>query len=214
VTLAGRTSTTGNLIVVGQAIWNTVTGTTIPAPTDNKANSYATNHTQVGNGSGSSFVDAGIAYNMGGTRGASHTISQADGPGSTVNSLSATEWSGIATSPTVTTGTNTGSGTTPSVSASPGSSSLMVAVVVPDYGTGVTHDITADAPATRRATADLDNTNQAHAQASRESVSGATTINFTLTHTGAWAAVAAAWTEAASAGGFRSRIAGGLVVNG
>lgn len=201
ITLAARTSTAGNLIVVAQGIWNTVTGTTVPVPTDNQGNSYATNATQVGNGSGSSFVDCQIAYNQGGTRAASHTISMTDGPGNTVNSMSATEWSGVASSPTVVTGTNTGSGTTPSVSCSPASASLVVGAVVPDYGTGVTHDITADAPATLRAVADLDNTNQAHAQASREGVSGATSIAFTLSHTGAWAAVALGWTETASAGG-------------
>jgi hypothetical protein len=205
LTTGTRTTVSGSLITAQGAVWATTSGPTVPTPTDSKSNAY-TDDVEIGNGAGSSWLDIQISHNIGGTRGASHSVSLAD---TNVQSLTACEWSGVASSPTIATGTNTGTSTTPSGSVSPASASLVVGAMAPDYGLSATMSVT---NGTEAIEADENNTHQAHGVAYKTAASGATTIAWS--HTGPsspWAVVLASFTEAAG-GGFRSRIAGGFVV--
>jgi len=128
LTLSARTSTSGSLITVTPGVWPGVGANSLATPTDNKSNTYTeAGEINLDNTESGQNGYASIAYNLpSGTRGTSHTISEADN-GS--NSLGAQEWSGIATSPTVaTSATAAGTSTAPSASQAVSASSLAILV--------------------------------------------------------------------------------------
>lgn len=127
VTTGSRTSVSGSLITVACGVWpGTGGGTSLAVPTDSNGNTYTELAEIDFNSAAGEDGWGSLSYNIGGTRGAAHTISEADNGG---NSIGGQEWDGIETSPTIVTGTQAqGSSTAPSASVAITVPSLVILV--------------------------------------------------------------------------------------
>jgi hypothetical protein len=138
ITTGSRTSTASTLIVAIAASWNDTSSTVNATLSDNQSNSFTESVTHHA-GIPGSHEDLTLSYNPpSGTRGAGHTVTTSYSP-SAFGSVGAFEFSGIATAPTVATGTANSAGggstdtdTTAAVSVTPGAGThLAIAAVSP-----------------------------------------------------------------------------------
>jgi len=125
LTTGSRTTTSGSLITIYGATYAFGGAPGTMTLSDNKSNVY-TQQTQQNQVSGSNNTGIRTAYNIGGTRGTSHTVSKTD---TGENTLVAHEWSGIAASPTTAHQNSTGTSTTPSGAVTTTVTSLIVGVM-------------------------------------------------------------------------------------
>lgn len=187
-TTGSRTSTSGSL-VLGHGGSNSGASDENLAITSSLAGTY-TEAIQDRLQSGAVHYYLALSYNIGGTRGASHTLSMNDSGG---NSLGGTEWSGIAASPTVDVGTaSSGSSTTPSASVTvTGGAALVVGVC----GYGGTATTIAVSDGTEAQEIDEDQSRASQNVAYKITQTGTVTISWTLGASRDWHAFAVAFTE-------------------
>lgn len=208
---AAKTSTAGSLVVFGGATWHATV-----AQTPTFASSLAGTYTAHGNKTmnvGAERVMYGLASNIGGTRGASHTATI--GPVAIARSGSFEEFDSVTASPTITVGTeatNAGS-TAPSCQVTvPSGTATVVAIMV--YGGAATTAIVADG--TQIAEADENSDWQDHFVAAKFGVSGTVTITWTLAASRQWACYAVAFQETGGGarGLFRTSPMNGVGIGG
>lgn len=194
ITTSSRTTTSGSLITGCGAGWHDATGQTITI-SSNQAGVYTEEQEFEFTSGAGSFVNMAVAQNIGGTRGAGHTITNTLGSGGTVCSVTAQEWDGIESSPTVAKATNTGASTDPTVSVAVGASSLAVGMACYDGTTVLTFDT--DSPGTEASAQDIDNTNQAQVVSYKVGQTGSPSIDWTLNASRTWGAIIVTFTESA-----------------
>lgn len=199
VTSGNRTSTAGSLVVGVGGSFDSA-GTQNNVITDNKSNTF-TERVELGFGT-SSESHIVLSYNIGGTRGATHTITntKTGGSASTTITVGGGEFSGVAAVPTIVSNTATGSSTTPSVAVSAASSSLFIGLTA--YDTGGPSTITENTGGGWALMVEGDENNDAqdfNAQY-KAGLTGSQTASWTISNTGTWGAVIVAFTEAGGAG--------------
>jgi hypothetical protein len=189
LTSGSRTSVSGSLITWHCTAWRTAAPPNVTFG-DNQGNAPIT-QTNVPNGS--DRVAQG--YNANGTRGAAHELT-ATFDNVFGCSFVGLEWSGIVASPTVASNTATGSSAAPSVSVDAGGvTSTFVGTVT--YG-GSPATITPNG-ATEGAEVDESSNNQALAAAYKTNLSGTQSIDWTLSGSRNWTAVAQSFEESQAA---------------
>lgn len=201
-TTGSRTSTAGSLVVAGAGAWRA--SPTAVAITSSLAGTY-TEAREVNFGAGSSACYA-LAYNIGGTRGASHTLTNTPNTGSG-SSVSGAEFDNIEATPTVTIGsTASGTSTSPSCTVTiPSGNATVVAILAYD-GSSTTMTVS---DGTEAIEADENNDQQAHSIAYKTGQSGTVTIAWTLGASQGWSCFAVAFSEPAGGGGGGSAVIGG-----
>lgn len=192
VTTGSRTSTSGSLVIGSGALFN--------SPPDSLAisSSLAGTYTEAFEVNGfASDITYAIAYNIGGTRGASHTLTCTPGTGTKAMSVAGAEFDGIDASPTVTVGTEaTGTSTSPSCTVTIPSGNATVVAIVVYAGASTTISVS---DGTETIEADENSDQQAHAIAHKIGQSGTVTIAWTLAASRNWSCRAIAFSEPASA---------------
>jgi hypothetical protein len=190
VTSGSRTSTSGSLVIGGGASWNS------PAKSLDITSSLAGTYTEAFEEVFSTEATYVFTYNIGGTRGASHTLTCTPTSGTVSQSVSGAEFDGIDASPTVTIGTvASGTSTSPSCSVTiPSGTATVVAIMAYD-GSPTTITVSNGSEATE---ADENNDNQAHAMAYKIGQTGTVTIAWTLGASVEWSCRAVAFSEPAS----------------
>jgi hypothetical protein len=175
----------------------------------NVTSSLAGTYTKVGDeavASGSDRVGFGLTYNIGGTRGATHTLSVASTPAANQGkSGSWQEFDSIAASPTVTKGTAaTATSNTPSCSVTVPSGTATVVGIMIYFGASATATVT---DGTRISEADENSDFQAHFIAAKFGASGSTSIawQFGAAASRQWHSYCASFEEAGGGGGGRPR---------
>ena len=191
ITLAARTTTSGSLITVAAGGWVSSGSTSLPICTDAHSNTYVEPAGDLDCDSGTPNARITLQYNAGaGTRGSGHTITNAF-TGFASNALGAHEWSGVETSPTVVSGTNTGTSTTPSGSVSVGAASLVVSTI----GISTDTTITASGGASLAQDVDTDNSNQEHTTLYKIGQTGTPSVGADLGASTGWGVITIAFTE-------------------
>lgn len=200
VTTTGITTTSGSLIVGLGGSWNTGGGQNNTI-SDSKSNSFTEQiDLQFGPSNGGRLT---ISYNTGGTRGASHTITNTKTGADTFVTVGGGEFSGVALSPTVVSNTATGVFTSPStnppsVSVTAGASSLFVGITGYDGAGGLTITENTGGGWALIVEADENNDAQAFNSQYKAGITGAQTASWTLSATVNWGAGIVAFTEGAS----------------
>lgn len=196
VVTSSKTSTAGSLVVGGGATWHSSEQNV--NVTSSLAGTY-TEASQITVVDGVNRITYSLYYNVGGTRGASHTLTVA--PTSVARSVSWQEFDTIATSPTVTVGSSaSGTSTGPSCSVTVPSGDPCTVIAIMTYAGSSTTATVADG--TQIAEADENSDNQAHFTAAKFGQSpGSVTITWTLAASRLWSCYAIAVTETAAAGG-------------
>lgn len=192
ITTSAKTSTAGSLIVGGATDWH---GTV--AQTPNITSSLAGTYTKASDKTmnvGAERVMYGLTYNIGGTRGATHTLSLASTPSTgAAKALSWQEFDSIAAVPTVTVGTEgAGTSTAPSCSVTVPSGTATVVAIMTYGGSSTTFTV---ADGTQISEADEDSSNQSQGVAAKFGVSGTVTITWTLAASRQWACYAVAFQD-------------------
>ncbi len=203
LTTGSRTTTAGNLITGHAASFEAAGGGTAIAITDNKSNAFTEPNELA---FGSDEINLATAYNANGTRGATHTLTATYTGGTGVgdgHTMVAHEWSGIDASPTVVSGTNTGTSTAPSVSATAITASFYIGMVC--YG-GTSTTIAVNG-STQASETDENSDFQAQAVAYRATLTGSNSVAWTLAASREWGAIVSAFTEAAAGGAITGTIA-------
>lgn len=199
-TTGSRTTTSGSLITGTPSVWTTSGAATLDACTDSFTNTYTLPSTaQVNFNDGvapSGDSSVGLSYNIGGTRGASHTVSHVDEGSS--NALGAQEWDGIEASPTVAVNTATGSGTAVSVSQAVSASSLVILVMGYDGTSATTFDGNGSSTGQK---IDENNDQQDCGVFYNVAQTGSPNIAATLAASRTWGALFVSFTESAAAPG-------------
>src|SRR5262245_61157939 len=192
----GSSVTAGNFVAAATSSWKTGTDQTISSIADNKGNGNYTSG--VDTPRIDSEVIGGIYYKANvGTGGTSFQITVTWSTNS-AGCIGGMEYSGVATSPTVASGTNNGSSTTPSVSVTPGSTALCLAMM--SYNTiSTTIAVSATGGFTEVLEIDENNDREAISIAEKIDVTGSQTCNWTLGSTTTWTAGAASFTAPAAA---------------
>lgn len=193
VTTGSRTTTSGSLVTGCGGHWSSTTGTAV-AITSSLAGTYTELQELEFTGQ-LGFPNIALAYNIGGTRGASHTITSTQTGGENFSSVTAQEWDGIQAAPTVVSATATGNSTAPSVSVAVGAASLAVGMVSYDNSPALT--ITPNG-ATQASEQDEDFTNCSQNVSFKVGQTGTPSIAWTLSGSGRWGAIIAAFTEESS----------------
>ena len=192
----GSSVTAGNCIIAATSSWSSPTDQNISSIADNKGNG---NYTA---GPGMPRLDSEVIGDIyrkpnvttGGTS-FQITVTWSVACSGCVGGI---EYSGIESSPTVQTGTNSGSSTTPSVGVTPGASSLCIAAMSYN-GNATTIAVSGTGGFTQVLEIDENNNRQAISIAERLSVSGSQTCNWTLGATKTWTACAISLTESGAA---------------
>lgn len=199
VVTASKTSTSGSLVVGGAGTWN---GSVAQNPA--VASSLAGTYTEAGDkivNNGAERIEYGLTYNIGGTRGAAHTLTVT--PNGVNRSVSWQEFDSIDSggSPTVgTEATNAGS-SAPSCSVTVPSGTATVVGIMVYVGASTTAAVT---DGTQITEADEASADQAHFIAAKFGVSGTVTITWSLAASRAWACYAVAFPETGGGGGSTS----------
>lgn len=198
VTSGSRTTTAGSLVCAHCAKWN-ATNNALSTATDNKSNTF-TNQVEIGfSGGAGDFPKINLCWNLAGTRGATHTVTHTEAStASDHTSIGGSEWDGIAASPAVSSTTNTGTSATPSVTLTPGATSLMVAGM--GYG-GAASTFAVTGPTLAVIEIDENSDQQDQCVGYKASASGSTTLNFTIAASRLWGALVVAFEEAGGGGG-------------
>lgn len=191
ISTAAKTSTASSLVVGGQATFDSST-----ARDPSIASSLAGTYTEAGDvtlNNGAERIVYGLVYNIGGTRGANHTLTVSapnDGP----RTVSWQEFDSIDSGGTPTVGsTASGTSTAPSCSVTvPSGTATIVAIMV--YAGSATTATVADG--TQIAEADENTDQQAHFTAAKFGASGTVTITWTLAASRLWSCYAVAFPEA------------------
>lgn len=178
-TTAAKTSTAGSLIVAGAATWDDQSVGRVPDVTSSLAGTYTKAGDKTMSNGGIERVMYGITYNIGGTRGASHTITVTNAVDVVNVSGSFQEFSGITAVPTVTVGTESTSASTtaPSCSVTVPSGTALVIGIMSYMGASTTATV---ADGTQISEADENSDFQDHFIAAKFGAAGATTITWTL----------------------------------
>jgi hypothetical protein len=195
LTTGSRTTTNGSLITGTAGSWHGEASVDINPCTDNKSNTYTepTNGEVYFSSSGVSHAKLALSYNIGGTRGSSHTISHVDEGDS--NSLGAQEWDGVAASPTVVADDKTGNSQLPDGSVSVSGSSLVILIFGYD-GSSTTMGVD---DGTQAQEIDENNDNQSCAVHYKVAQAGTPSITGNLTASRTWGSVIVAFTESGGA---------------
>lgn len=193
LTTGSRTTTAGNFLTGHAGLYNFGGAPSTNTISDNKSNTF-TAITQFGQTSGSDNTSIRVAHNAGGTRGTSHTISCTDS--GSANTLTGHEWSGIATSPTVTSATGTGTSTSASASITPGAVSLVLGTMA-YMGTATTFAETGGASLGVEVDENSDFQAFGTAYKTAQASGASTSIAWTLAASRLWLAVVIAVQEAA-----------------
>lgn len=186
VTSGSRTTTSGTLVTAAGGTWYGDASKTVTL-SDNKSNTYTEPTSEVQFGS---FACVGIAYNMAGTRGTSHTVTNTTN-GNAI-SVGGQEWDGIEASPTVVSGKTTGSGTAVSHSVTVGAASLVILA----FGYAGSSKTFAPNGSSSAQEIDENNDTQAVGVYYKVAQTGTPSVAATLSSTDTWGAIAIAFTEA------------------
>lgn len=189
LTTGSRTTTAGSLITAAIGVWDGTSSVNVPTATDNKSNTF-TEATELNFGS---FASLSLCYNIGGTRGASHTLSVA-----AVNrqAMGGQEWDGISASPTVTVGSPaTGTSTLTSASVTPPASALVL--LLSGYDGSSATFINAGSTGTQAQDIDELNTFQAVSVRYLPAQTSTATLEQAIDASRLWGAIAVAFSEVA-----------------
>lgn len=200
LTTGSRTTVSGTLITVHVAVGNSPTS--INVSSDSKGNTYQESIEASFNGTA---VRLATDYNNNGTRGASHTCTttwNSSGAGPNWATITAQEWSGVSSSPTVNTNSASGTGTSASVAVTPSTGTALVVGLASYDAAASDIDVTNGTLAQEQ---DPGNDTQAQSVGYKVAASGSTTIGWTIGSSLPWGAVATAFTE--DAGGAASSAA-------
>lgn len=201
LTTGSRTSTAGSLVTAHNGAWRNTAGISIPTATDSFTNAFTENiDLATSFGGGNSFPCLSNCHNIGGTRGASHTVSTAAVSGSTSHTLVACEWDGISGTPTIATGSNSGfTSTSGSATVSPAAPSLVVGTFCYD---GTITTLAVSAPTVEAVEVDEANSFQDQNVGYKVGANGSTTLNWTIGTTRDWMAIVVSFTESGVASGY------------
>lgn len=190
-TSGSRTTVAGSLITVACGAFAVAA---VSTPSDNKSNTY-TEQVDLACESGNN-ARVSLSYNIGGTRGASHTVTKADDGN---NAIGGQEWDGVAASPTVASATTAfTTSTDPNASVAVGAASL--AVLVYGYG-GASTTFEDTSPATGTPGQEIDENSDQQDVCARYSVgqTGTVALHGKLAASRSWGAGIVCFTEAAAA---------------
>jgi len=188
LTTGSRTSVAGSLITIHGATYDPSTSGANVVLSSNQAGTYTELQELEFSGGGGDFINIALAYNIGGTRAAGHTCSMTD---TGVQSLSASEWSGIEAAPTVASNTGSGTSAAPTDSQAVGAASLVILMLA--YGGASTTIAVNDG--TQASETDENSDNQAQAVHYKVAQTGTPSITATLGASRPWGVIIATFTE-------------------
>lgn len=192
VTTGSRTTTSGSLITATGSVFASPEPTSVSTQTDSKSNTY-TEDIDIPFGA-SNNCRINLSHNIGGTRGATHTVSKADDG---ANALGAQEWDGVAASPTIVTNSATGNSTAPSSSVAVGAASLSILVF--GYDGAATTFTTSDGTLAQEV--DENNDQQSIGIHYKVGQTGTPSITATIAASRQWGALIVGFTETGGGGG-------------
>lgn len=191
ITSGARATKDGSLITSMVGCWHDTDYQTIPVVTDNKSNTFL-KHAVEPQANFGSWASVGLSYNIGGTRGAGHTLSMIDIRNQSIGGL---EWDGVDSNPAMQASASLGTSVSPGTSiASVTKSSLAILLYGYDGSPAVFQNT---GSATGTPALEVDELNDMQAQCARYKVAqvGAVSISGALDVSRAWGALITTFSE-------------------